>query len=307
MSSTSPVNLNLKSSSQRASLTVTAPSLTSRTSNNSIEEMCEEEASAEDSQVPISMPSIVNKPARYFGHKKYSLPVSHSVSRNLSSARQIHRLSIGRNELYSAAPLIATSADPDEYRASLQPVYEPKHYIANCTPIQFIPLTNSTSSRSGAKFIKHQPCSLPQQEHPTLQQPSVAINLDQQFMIASAAAQHNHSHQHRFDQERAESSRRYSAASLANQAAATAERRTVPARPRRVSIFSLAAASCSTCPPHHHFTSLHNSQTATQQHSPEPIKVTPSQVASSNTKTHSASGYRTRSRRHTLADVNSVR
>lgn len=42
-----------------------------------------------------------------------------------------------------------------EYRASLQPVYEPKHYLANCVPIQFIPLAASSGQQQiGGAFAR---------------------------------------------------------------------------------------------------------------------------------------------------------
>lgn len=39
-----------------------------------------------------------------------------------------------------------TQTQSQEYRASLQPVYEPKHYLAHCAPIQFIPLALGNQS-----------------------------------------------------------------------------------------------------------------------------------------------------------------
>lgn len=57
----------------------------------------------------------------------------------------------------------ATPTQQVEYRASLQPVYEPKHYLVNCVPIQLIPWNQNQSARrqSAACLQAARPISAP--------------------------------------------------------------------------------------------------------------------------------------------------
>jgi len=59
-------------------------------------------------------------------------------------------------ETRPSAAAFAQGAPVAEYRASLQPVYEPKHYLANCTPIQFIPLAHSRKRRQSSFTVAPQ-------------------------------------------------------------------------------------------------------------------------------------------------------
>lgn len=115
-----------------------------------------------------------------------------------------------------------------EYRASLQPVYEPKHFIANCVPIQIIPLPSRRQSsvawgQSSASSLSNQRTGLTgsgqqgceniaekrsQTRHRSLpqviaassqQQPSSSDNQQQQTdKITTIARDPHHSHCHTF-------------------------------------------------------------------------------------------------------------
>lgn len=102
--------------------------------------------------------------------KKWSSRETAKLSANQSSVRRLSgssgQVRVAANQRLSArksfeAPLAvekhqqsisACQVEPDatEYKASLQPVYEPKHYLANCVPIQFIPLASSAGSGGGS-------------------------------------------------------------------------------------------------------------------------------------------------------------
>lgn len=100
-------------------------------------------------------------------------PLAAAVGQSLASpagARR-HASASQRRLATSERPLAGAGAQPPaQCHASLEPVYEPKHYLANCAPIQFIPMAGAETSagaapraraQAGASVVARHQCSLP--------------------------------------------------------------------------------------------------------------------------------------------------
>lgn len=148
-----------------------------------------------------------------------------------------------------------------EYKASLQPVYEPKHYIANCAPIQFIPLAQNLS-KQGGKTSGQLQCACHQQQqqqhhhhhqkgspaHTIKHQHSLPQEQQQQQPQAQVALQSSASSPQRVPEPTADKSpHRQQVRSACPQAA-----KPLTSSSDHLHSYHLQRGSC--CPLHHHLT-----------------------------------------------------
>lgn len=117
--------------------------------------------------------------------RRYSGPTAHprvAPNHQLNTRRSFENSQISSKQAKQSYEL--DNELQAEYRASLQPVYEPKHYLANCVPIQFIPLAASSGQQqqiSGPVTRRRSPISCSCRPNSTTPASTAAVQVRRQM------------------------------------------------------------------------------------------------------------------------------